>query len=367
MTDPSALVTVTVSFRRPGTQPPLFLVGTFSDPAWLPREMQYRTDDTGDKCFTTQISVQPGQDYRYKFRLGHGGDWLLDQQASIDIDDQGSCANLLKVPLTDGSAEQLPTPPEAVLDTDHFPQSALRESPEGLAALSKTLAHSAAGEVKMECLQASGCPPAAGALGSGATLGYPGMTMSSGSSDPRARPYDGEDWKSPLFAHEAFGEAGPADAGSDHDPQDLASKSPVLNYSFGDDYVDADDPTLERFPSERSSVLDTLRKLQSSYDENHPHLDEMSPREMASRKGFADSLDENGLLTSPNLTASRVRESRASHTSLGPARSVASLSSIAEEPRPEPVPSQRCRATGKDDMTPPADEDEALTMRFVKA
>lgn len=74
---------VTISFRKPGTQPPVFLAGSFSDPAWQLRPMQCTRDDSGENHFTAQASVQPGLEYRYKFKLGDDGGWVLDQHSSV--------------------------------------------------------------------------------------------------------------------------------------------------------------------------------------------------------------------------------------------------------------------------------------------
>lgn len=82
MATPAAAL-VTISFRRPGVQPPVFVAGSFSDPAWQPRQMQCLADGTGENHFTTQVSVQPGQEYKYKFKVGESNDWILDEHSSI--------------------------------------------------------------------------------------------------------------------------------------------------------------------------------------------------------------------------------------------------------------------------------------------
>lgn len=74
---------MTITFRKAGVRPPVYLAGTFSDPAWQPREMQLTEDGAGEHCFTAQVPVQPGLEYRYRFRAGEDGDWVLDDHGSM--------------------------------------------------------------------------------------------------------------------------------------------------------------------------------------------------------------------------------------------------------------------------------------------
>jgi hypothetical protein len=74
---------VTIRFSKPGTQPPIFLAGSFSDPEWEPQEMKHETKADGELEFTKEVSVQEGKQYQYKFRVGEGEWWVLNEQAPI--------------------------------------------------------------------------------------------------------------------------------------------------------------------------------------------------------------------------------------------------------------------------------------------
>lgn len=99
------------------------------------------------------------------------------------------------------------------------------------------------------------------------------------------------------------------------------------------DEVDINDPTIEQFPSDKSSIFSTLRKIQASRPEDQVSLDDSqsSPR----LDGRRTSVDSDDSLLSPGSlspAAVRKRENRMS-TSSGLSRSLISLGSIAEEPK----------------------------------
>ncbi|KAI9047923.1 hypothetical protein LZ554_007725 [Drepanopeziza brunnea f. sp. 'monogermtubi'] len=94
-------VPVTVRYSRPGTQPPIYLGGSFDDPQWHePREMQYTTDENNEHEFYTEVSVEEGKEYQYKFRVGPGDWWVLNEASPTVPDNQGIRNNLLAVPIS---------------------------------------------------------------------------------------------------------------------------------------------------------------------------------------------------------------------------------------------------------------------------
>lgn len=124
-----AMSTVTVSFRKRGIAPPVFIAGTFSDPAWELQETQCVTDEFGEHHFAAQLPVTAGRDYLYKFKASRDGDWFLDQHAGTgqqlvhrssfrDVladmvsasDAAGAPCNLLKVPSTSNVSQDAHTP-----------------------------------------------------------------------------------------------------------------------------------------------------------------------------------------------------------------------------------------------------------------
>jgi len=75
------IVRVTVKYSKPGIQPPVYLVGSFSDPAWQPQEMQHTINENGDYEYTKEIQIEEGKDYQYKYRIGAGDWWLLNEDS----------------------------------------------------------------------------------------------------------------------------------------------------------------------------------------------------------------------------------------------------------------------------------------------
>jgi len=65
----------------------------------------------------------------------------------------------------------------------------------------------------------------------------------------------------PLFAHEALGMY---DDASNDVVEDHHRDSKVLeDEDIDQDDIDVNDPTLERFPSNREDIIDTVRKLET--------------------------------------------------------------------------------------------------------
>jgi hypothetical protein len=77
----SKKVSVNITYTRSGAQPPIFLAGSFSDPKWEPQEMEYTTDENRDYHFHKEVEVDEGGSYQYKFRIGAGDWWELNEQA----------------------------------------------------------------------------------------------------------------------------------------------------------------------------------------------------------------------------------------------------------------------------------------------
>ena len=72
---------VIIKFAKPGTQPPVYVAGSFSHPEWDPQEMQYTTSDDGEHEYAKEVSVEEGKQYQYKFRMGPGDWWILNEEA----------------------------------------------------------------------------------------------------------------------------------------------------------------------------------------------------------------------------------------------------------------------------------------------
>lgn len=72
---------VTLTYRQRGTHPPLFVAGSFSDPPWAPQEMDCTADASGEMTFSKTCVLKPGADVQYKFRVGTGDWWVVDESS----------------------------------------------------------------------------------------------------------------------------------------------------------------------------------------------------------------------------------------------------------------------------------------------
>lgn len=80
-----------LSYARPGTRPPIYLAGSFTAPPWTPREMSYVEKPSKDmpdvtECdFYTDVSLPEGT-WQYKFRIGTGDWWGLNEHADTGME-----------------------------------------------------------------------------------------------------------------------------------------------------------------------------------------------------------------------------------------------------------------------------------------
>ena len=87
---------VTVEYSSPGAQPPVYVFTSLSEPQWSPVEMDSVKAGDGEYCFRKTFTVEEG-DYQYKFRLGPGDWWALNESAPVVDDGDGNKNNLLEV------------------------------------------------------------------------------------------------------------------------------------------------------------------------------------------------------------------------------------------------------------------------------
>jgi hypothetical protein len=88
---------VEITYKSKELQPPLWVAGSFSSPPWTPLEMTHKTTPEGEHIFTKAIHVKPGTAVQYKFRVGSGDWWVLDESVPTVTDDMGNRNNVLKV------------------------------------------------------------------------------------------------------------------------------------------------------------------------------------------------------------------------------------------------------------------------------
>jgi hypothetical protein len=75
------MVSVTVKYFKPGTQPPIYVAGSFSQPEWQPQEMEHTINGDNEYEFHKAVEVEAGKEYQYKFRIGPGDWWILDEES----------------------------------------------------------------------------------------------------------------------------------------------------------------------------------------------------------------------------------------------------------------------------------------------
>lgn len=73
------MVSTIITFTKADVQAPVYIAGAFSE--WSPVEMTCEKLENGENKFSHAAELQPGK-YQYKFRLGPGDWWVLDESTS---------------------------------------------------------------------------------------------------------------------------------------------------------------------------------------------------------------------------------------------------------------------------------------------
>ncbi|KAK2605133.1 hypothetical protein N8I77_007999 [Diaporthe amygdali] len=319
-------VPITIVYQAPQTQPPLFVAGSFSNPQWVPQEMDYTTDEDGKITFSKKFDVEPDSKIQYKFRVGPGDWWVLDESAPTVTDDAGNRNNLIEAP----SAEEtnLEEPVQATEETEEsgtnhiqHPQPVARlealkaaekvdrsgtSTPE-YARTAAEVAESAAlvdpPTPEPETIDATAPAAAQEAANTAAEvadtakdldndlvsdlqpdqpaeehtetaipahetianvkedLQNENLDIAGYSNEPEHEPEP-----APLFAHEC---AGLYEEDEIPGVPDDDGRAEIVNGNIrGHDKDDFEDPTLEQFPSSRSEIMATVRKVETGLNAN---------------------------------------------------------------------------------------------------
>lgn len=188
--------------------------------------------------------------------------------------------------------------------------------------------------------------------------------------------------KSPLFAHERVGLDESDDEREDEYEEEEYESAPysAAIEDIDPDSVDLNDPTLERFPSNREDIMDAVRKLETGLPADQSSFDGRghSPCINPSRRGTED-ITGDFKLTAPQASSPTQRSSsrKSPRGSFGSPPAAASLHAISEteEPaaeeeansRPAVVFTNPLRTKPKrkpQHLTlPTSDDDEAIALR----
>ncbi|KAK2021985.1 hypothetical protein LX32DRAFT_711325 [Colletotrichum zoysiae] len=421
------MVSVTISYKKPGTQPPIFVAGSFSDPQWQPQEMQFNTEDGGEHTFFTNIEVPPSSQVQYKFRVGLGDWWVLNEDAPAVTDASGNRNNILTAPDTPedkqpngdsgefsakasdsmeasnaAAASSAPRPeprPKAIDHLKDAERQRLSSTPiEQVADTAAEVADSAAkldaevdttrleplpkgvSQLKDEERQRLSSTPIEQVASVAAEVADSAQALDADKDfEERGNADDGPP---PLFTHEALGPYEPSGSDDEDDVSKGLDHHGTVDYDV--DKYDLNDPTLERWPSNRSGIIDAVRKVETGLNEDQTsfHGAPLSPV-IGSRKAGLDQYYEEAVLSSgPSSPSStkRLELPRRSHGSMVSDRSLLSLGSIAEEDKETPsaeeagsenddmvrVPSPAIRPTPSALTSPASDEDEGVVMKGSK-
>ncbi|KAK5743085.1 hypothetical protein LTR17_002845 [Elasticomyces elasticus] len=97
----------TVEYTSKGLQPPVYVFTSLSDPQWEPLELDHEKQAGGENRFYKTFLADEGE-YQYKFRLGPGDWWALDESKPTVDDGAGNKNNLMIVKLVAAA----PQPPK---------------------------------------------------------------------------------------------------------------------------------------------------------------------------------------------------------------------------------------------------------------
>lgn len=87
---------ITLSYSSEGLQPPVFVVSSLSETQWEPVEMHFSKTEDGHFHFSKEFEAEEGE-HQYKYRLGYGDWWALDESKQIVDDGSGNRNNVIVV------------------------------------------------------------------------------------------------------------------------------------------------------------------------------------------------------------------------------------------------------------------------------
>ncbi|KIW15608.1 hypothetical protein PV08_05656 [Exophiala spinifera] len=116
------MVSTTITFNKADVQAPVYVAGAFSE--WSPVEMACEKLENGQNKFTHTVEVQPGK-YQYKFRLGPGDWWALDESTPTEDDGSGNVNNVLTV---EAEQTQESTPQQSEGDSESIGQAPIADT-----------------------------------------------------------------------------------------------------------------------------------------------------------------------------------------------------------------------------------------------
>ncbi|KAI0841792.1 hypothetical protein F5Y06DRAFT_293491 [Hypoxylon sp. FL0890] len=355
---PRQKVPITFQYQKKGTTPPIYVAGSFSDPPWQTQEMDVSVDQSGENIFTKRVLVDNGSEIQYKFRIGSGNWWALDDSADTVMDGRGNMNNILRVSISgpQEADKKAPNPrvdelkgsaPSSGAQTPDFAKTAAEvaesarildpETPE------PEISDGEAGRIGYRRLSSTPIRQVSDTAMEVADVAAMLDADDSFSDDDIDDDIDDEYAMCPVFSHESVGSNGHDGNDDAGGRRDSKTASQLDNSAIEDVDVDFDDPQLEAFPSaNRESILAAVRRISSSIDADRTVVDGIPPSPIvpiSQHHKTVDSLKESevtpGSIDEPPKDKRHLRpknitkQSGSGHSPR--ALSMSSLGSIAED------------------------------------
>ncbi|KAK0865583.1 hypothetical protein LTR91_004660 [Friedmanniomyces endolithicus] len=117
----------TIKYTSKGLQPPVYIFTSLSDPQWEAVEMDHEILADGENSFSKTFMADEGE-YQYKFRLGPGDWWALDDTEPTLDDGAGNKNNVMVVKPVTAAPQASKKEPAKVVDAP-APQQPAASSP----------------------------------------------------------------------------------------------------------------------------------------------------------------------------------------------------------------------------------------------
>ncbi|KAI1772386.1 hypothetical protein F4818DRAFT_444211 [Hypoxylon cercidicola] len=282
-------VPITFTYKKKGTYPPIFVAGSFSDPPWQPQEMDVSIDQHGGHFFTKTVMVDDGSEIQYKFRIGLGDWWALDDSADTVTDNWGNVNNILKVSINTSQKTDAKSPTTQVTELKEPAPSSGAQTPD----LAKTAAEVAdsAYAIDLQAPEPDISDAEAGRMGVRRMSNTPisqvaqtamevsdvAATLDGDDSEPGDEFDDDENSSCPMFSHEFVGPPDQGEETSDRRPSMTGTQDDDPALEVEED-VDFDNPQLERLPSsDRSSIVAAMRRISTSIEADRTVIEGIPP------------------------------------------------------------------------------------------
>ncbi|KAK0291066.1 hypothetical protein LTR35_001787 [Friedmanniomyces endolithicus] len=310
----------TIKYASKGLQPPVYIFTSLSDPQWEAVEMDHEILADGENSFSKTFMADEGE-YQYKFRLGPGDWWALDETKPTLDDGAGNKNNVMVVKPVAAAPQASKKEPAKVVDAP-APQQPAASSPPPQAPVSPSQQQTPVSE-KAAAIVPNPLPTIASAVTSVVAplmkheSFFPDVNASSrynaydddhnDDSNLVEEDYDDDDeifehQQSPLMRHETLGPDSDEHAHSPlmrHESMTLYDRNDEPDHPYSRSYTaplglttssssaadsvcpeaDPNDPSLERFPTDHVGIFQHIHRASTQLpaDETEAVVNATSP------------------------------------------------------------------------------------------